>query len=306
MPFTTEAIYQNLVRSVDGGAASVHLEPYPQQDSSRIDERLSEATRLAMRLSSLGRAARTKGGIKVRQPLERALVRLRSHAEAALLDHVADQVKEELNVKELVPFTDATDVAEFRVSADLSKLGPKHGPRTPDVAQALMRMSAGEVARSIEAGNSVEVRYIPGEAGAAGGKGAAAGGREPESVSLLPGEVIVEAEAKPGYSLASDAGYTVAVTTEVGPELALEGLARELVHLVQNMRRSAGFGISDRIVTYYHGPEKLDEVVAKHGGYIRQETLSRELVNAAPGEGAHTESHEVNGLRTILGVKRES
>ena len=306
MPFTTEAIYQNLVRSVDGGAESVHLEPYPEQDSSRIDERLSEATRLAMRLCSLGRAARTRGGIKVRQPLERVLVRLRSHAEAALLDHVADQVKEELNVKELVPFTDAADVAKFKVSADVSKLGPKHGPRTPDIAQALRQMSAGEVARLAESGNAVEVNFIPGQAQAAGGKGAAAGGRQPESVSLLPGEVIVEAEAKPGYSLASDGGYTVAVTTEVSPELALEGLARELVHRVQNMRRSAGFDIANRIVTYYQGPGKLDEVVAKHGGYIRQETLSRELVNAAPGEGAHTETHDVNGLETVLGVERES
>jgi isoleucyl-tRNA synthetase len=103
----------------------------------------------------------------------------------------------------------------------------------------------------------------------------------------------------------SEGGYSVAVTTEITPELELEGRARELVHLVQNMRRSAEFDIADHIVTYYDGDEALEEVIAAHGDYIRQETLSRELTRGVPPEGAYTEEQKVNGLAVVLGVVRE-
>ena len=282
VPFTSEAIYQNLVGSVNGGPESVHLESYPTPDPAAIDARLSDSARLAMRLSSLGRAARTRAGIKVRQPLERVLVKLREPEEAALLERVAPQVQDELNVKEVGTFDDDREVLRFEARPDMSMLGPKYGAEAGKIVQALSAADPAEVRSLVESGLPVKV---PG-------------------FTLEPGEVAVVSSDNPGYSAVSEGGYTVAVTVDISPELALEGLARELVHRIQNMRRSAGFDIADHITTYYRGAKELDEVVSGHGDYIRQETLSRELVNGSPPQGAYAETHKVNGLDALLAVKR--
>ena len=137
VPFVTESIYRNLARPLEGASESVHLESYPEADEGLIDEDLSQATRLAMRLSSLGRAARSQAGIKVRQPLERVLVKLRSADEEAALDRVSAQVCDELNVKELAVLDDESMVSRFDVRADMSKIGPKYARRTRDVLAAL-------------------------------------------------------------------------------------------------------------------------------------------------------------------------
>ncbi len=282
IPFVTESMYQNLVRSFDLGAESVHLDSYPRADESKIDRQLSDAIRLAMRLSSLGRAARQKAGIKVRQPVQQALVRLKSPEEARFLEQVAPQVIDELNVKELAPLADEAQVLDFEVKANMKLLGPKYGMELHYIIEGLRNADPAQVYARVSAAQMVEV----------------------DGYVLEPGEVLVSSTDKPGFSVVSEDGYTVAVTTEVTPELALEGLARELVHRIQNMRRAANFDISDHIVTYYQGDPKLDEVVAAHGDYIRQETLSRELLKAPPAEGAYVEKQKVDGLQATLGVKR--
>ena len=101
-----------------------------------------------------------------------------------------------------------------------------------------------------------------------------------------------------------EAGYAVGLDTEVTPELAEEGLARELVHRIQSLRKAAGFDISDHITTYYQGPPSLRAVLAKHGDYVRQETLSEELVEGAPPDGAHAEEQQLEGERLMLAVQR--
>ena len=283
MPFMTESMYQNLARSGDGRCESVHLESYPEADMAKVDRRLSDATRLAMRVASMGRAARSKAGIKVRQPLEQALVKLRAPEETELLAQVAPQVQEELNVKDLVPFTDEAQVMEFSVQANMPLLGPKYGKALNKVIEGLTAADPREIHARVNSGQGVEI----------------------EGYSLEPDEVLVTGTDLEGFSVASEGGYTVAVTTSVSPELALEGLARELVHRIQNMRRSAGFDIADYIVTCYQGSAELDEVMAAHGDYVRQETLSRQVLKEHPAEGAYTETQKIDGLEVTLGVKRE-
>ena len=282
MPFMTESIYQNLVRSVNGGRESVHLEDYPHADESLIDQRISDATRLAMTLSSLGRAARSKAGIKVRQPLGRALVKLSSVQEVELLTQVSPQVQDELNVKELARIDDETEVLELRLRPNTSLLGPKYGREMQKVVSALAAADPSDVESQVTARRQLEV-----------------GG-----YTLDAEEVSVERVDLEGYAAASEGGYVVAVATDVSSELAVEGLARELVHRVQNMRRSAGFDIADHIVTYYDGSPELDEVVAVQDEYIRQETLSQRLVKAQPPEGAYVEAHKIDGLEVALAVKK--
>ena len=286
MPFVTEKMYQNLAGSRNG-PGSVHLDDYPEADPSKIDEKLSAATRLAMRLSSLGRRARSKAGIKVRQPLTEAVVMLRSLEEKDLLPDIAAQVGEELNVRRVAPMKDETTV--LTVEANLPLLGPKYGAELPDVIRVISELQTSPTTadrmalyKLIELRETVEI-----------------GGYRFE-----PDEVFTKIEDVFGFSVASDGGYAVAVSTGVTDELRLEGQARELVHRLQNMRREAGFDIADYIVTYYQGPDELDRVLSVHAEYVEQETLSRELVAQKPPGGAHTESHEVDGMEVTLGVLR--
>ena len=280
MPFLTESMYRNLAGSGNGGCESVHLDDYPEVDRSKIDARLSAATRLAMRLSSLGRSARGRAGIKVRQPLAEALFLLRSADEAEMLPQIEAQVRDELNVKGVALLEDAASVVSLEIKPNLPLLGPKYGREVPIITALLSRADAREVHEQINAGQPVQL----------------------EGYSLQPDEVIVSSMDVAGYSVASGSGYTVAVTTDVTEEMRLEGMARELVHRLQNMRREAGFDIADRIETFYRGNEEIGRVLSVHGEYIEQETLSRAVVDGEPPEGAHVESHRIDGLDVTLGV----
>ena len=239
-PFVAEEIYQNLVCSVDPSAPdSVHLSDYPVADKSLLDQQLMEATQLAMRVSSMGRAARSKAGLKVRQPLASVLVKIRVPAERAYINQVRPQVLEELNIK---------DIQVIEDDALLAK----------QVSEA-----AGEDSETILSINQ--------------------------------------------YSVSLEGGYMVAVDGDISPELAEEGLAREVVHRIQGMRRSANFDVTDRIVTYYQGPSEFAEVMqGAFSNYIQDETLSTQLVDGAPdpdtNDGATTESTKIDGMEITLAV----
>ena len=234
-PFVSEAIYRNLVGSVDGGAPeSVHLAAWPQADRSLIDQQLIEQTRLVMRIVSLGRAARSKSGLKVRQPLTQAVAFVQTEWQVQSLKHHEEQILEELNVK---------------------------------------RLEVKDLGKTFSAPYAV-----------------------PDDLLAAAGE---------GAVLANDeAGYAVAVDSRITPELADEGLARELVHRIQNLRKSAGFEISDRIVVYFQDGGRLRDVLAGHGAYVRAETLADELLEAIPPAGAASEEQNIDGENVTLAVKR--
>jgi isoleucyl-tRNA synthetase len=220
-PFLADKMYQNLVAEQDEEAPeSVHLAEFPTADESAIDQRLMDATRLAMRLASLGRAARSSAQIRVRQPLRQVLVGLRVPEEAELLPMIREQVLEELNVKDL----------------------------------------------------------------AVGSRG----------------------EIPPSYKAVEEGDYTVAVDTTITPELADEGMARELVRRIQNLRRGADFDLTDKIITFYTASDPIRRVMESFGDYIRQETLSDELREGGPADGAHSEEkpRKLNGEEVALAVKR--
>ena len=283
MPFVTESIYQNLVASTAYGRESVHLESYPRADESKVDCRLSEAVRLAMVLSSLGRAARSSAGLKVRQPLAEAVVSVPTQAEREHLGEIEEQLRDELNVRAVRDATEVGGVFQFEIRPNFAVLGPKYGPDVPGIVRQLTALDAAEVAAAVEEGRQIGLNDF----------------------TLLPDEVLVTQTPLEGYSVSSEGGYAVAVATEVSPELALEGLARELVHRIQGMRRSAGFDIADHIVTYYGGSAQLASVLTAHGDYVCQETLSREVLSSLPPDDAYVESHELDDVEVVLGVKRD-
>ena len=284
-PFIAEEMYQNLVRSANPEAPeSVHLAPYPIADPMLIDNTLSDAMRLAMKVSSLGRSARSKAGIKVRQPLSSVLVKPRTPEEASMLDQMSSQILDELNVKEVSFLEREEEVLDFQVRLNPAVAGAKYGAEMSQVSDALSRVDPTAVALRVRAGATVEVGdYV-----------------------LPPEEITVTMSDKPGYASTVEGGYTVAVSTELPQELVEEGLARELVHRLQNMRRTAGFDIADHIVTYYSGTEALAEVMGRFADYIRQETLSEELVQGEAPAEAYTELQNMDGVEVVLGVMRRA
>ncbi len=232
-PFVAEAVYQNLVRTVDKEEPeSVHLAEWPEADVSAIDESLMDDVRLVMRVSSLARAARQKARMKVRQPLASATAFVLTSERKSALEKLAEQVVEEANVKEL------------RVKAITEEFKAAY-----EVPNDLLRV-AGE------------------------------------------GNVLAT----------DDSGYAVAIDTRITPELADEGLARELVHRIQGLRKSAGLEIEDRIVVHYAGSVRARDVFATHADYVKDETLANELREGVPPNGAASETAKVDDGEVTLSV----
>ncbi|MBM3946732.1 MAG: class I tRNA ligase family protein [SAR202 cluster bacterium] len=284
-PFLAEHLYQNLVRSLDPEAPeSVHLSDWPQPDPSLVDEELVQATALAMQVASLGRAARSKAKVRVRQPLGRMLVKPRMREEESLLRRVADQVLDELNVKKLDVLADEEQVVEYRVRLNLPVAGPRYGPRLQQLIRALAMADVAAIARRARSGVAVVL----------------------DGISLQPDDLLVESVEKPGYAVAQEGGYLVAVETAVPPELHEEGLARELVHAVQNLRRSAGFEIADRITLWVGGSPRVQRVMERFADYIQQETLAERVIEGVPPAGAAGETLKVEGEDVTVAVRRVS
>ena len=286
-PFVAEEIYQNLVCSVDEDAPeSVHLCDFPMADPTLMDEALIADMRLAMRLASLGHAARNRAGIKLRQPLPLALVKVRSAEEQAGLEPLADQLLDELNVRALRFVEDEREIVEVRVRPVPSLLGPKYGALLPRIQAAIAALDASPLARQIQAGQRVEITL------------------DGQVIELLPEELRVELVEKEGYAVAEEGGHLVGVATTIPEELKREGLARELVRRIQIMRKDAGFRIEEHITTYYQAEGALEQVMVGYGDYIKGETLSTELVAAEPPPEAYVQPFQIEGERTTLGVRR--
>ena len=226
---------------------SVHLESFPASDPSLTDERLDRAVRLAMRIASLGRNARSRSGMKVRQPLARVLVRPRDGDEE-LLPLIEPQVLDELNVKAMES-TEVGSIATFTLKPNLPVLGPKLGASLGAARSAIVGADAAAVAAALRPGGTVELGGFTFEAG----------------------DLLVETEDKPGIAAASEGALLVGIDTTLTPELEAEGTAREFVHRIQNMRKSAGFEIEERIVTYV-SPSPLSPAVIPAEAGISQPT----------------------------------
>jgi len=285
IPFITEAMYQNLVRAVRPQAyLSVQHTRWPEADSSVVDEELLEQMTLARAIASLGLSARNSAGLKVRQPLARALVY--ASGRRSLRPELVEIITDELNVKSLEFVEQASQLVTYRVMPDNKLLGPRFGALFPKVRQALSALEASKVAESVAAGVPLVLEV------------------EGQTVELAPEEVLVTTLPAAGLAVASDRLATVAVDTTVTPELKAEGLARELVRRIQAMRKAAGFDIADRITTWYQGSEELAAVFRDWGDYIQAETLTTHLVAGTPLESAYCETHNIDGEQLVIGVQR--
>ena len=219
VPFIAEEIYQNLVHSWDTSAPeSVHLTDFPVADEKKINKQLNTDVELAIKVSSLGRAARAKAGIKVRQPLARLFVKVTSKTDREAIQRLSREIKEEVNVKEIEL---VTEEAELGTSS---------------------------------------------------------------------------------YCLVKDGDNWVAIDTEISDELLAEGVSREVVRRIQNMRKAANLNITDQIISHYQADELLTKVLVNYSDYIKRETLSLQLIESCPPIQSYQEKHQISGKDILLAV----
>ncbi len=288
-PFVTEVMYQNLVRSVRPQAyLSVHHTSWPQADAAAVDDTLLNQMSLARQIASLGLGARNSAGLKVRQPLAKALAY--AGKSASLSPEMVSIVVDELNVKSFEFVEQVGQLVTYRVLPDNKLLGPRFGARFPLLRTALASLDPAEVAARLQAGDPLHLEV------------------DGQPVELTSSEILVQTQPAPGLAVAADKLITVAVDSTLTPDLRAEGLAREIVRRVQAMRKDAGFNIDDRITTFFQPDDKLaaaaDETLAAWSDYIRAETLSTQIIaGIAPGD-AYTEVHKLETGELTLGVRR--
>lgn len=277
VPFLAETLWQNLAVTPFGQRAteSVHLCDYPTSHSAAIDEQLSARMSVVREIVSLGRSARMGAKLKVRQPLAKVEVILANAEHRAWLEDHAGLIREELNVK-LVEFPPRADqYITYTVLPDLKRLGPRLGKRLPAVRQAISQAPAAELLARMERDGQVSFDLPDG------------------AVTLDREDLQIRMEAKPGWAAAQGPAAVVVVATELTPELHSEGLAREFVHTVQNVRKDENCQYTDRIdLGVVTDSAELREAIQKFVDYIRSETLAVAL-RFEPLPGVTPTRHEI-------------
>jgi isoleucyl-tRNA synthetase len=286
VPFVTEVMYQNLVRSVDSdGPESVHHTAWPSASGLGAEEEdLLTPMELARNVVALGHSARNSANIKLRQPLARALVNLDPDS-SPLNDELTALVKDELNVKEVAYVKAAEDLVTYSLLPDNQVLGPRFGKQFPAVRAALAELDPLEAVRKLRAGLGLQLEV------------------EREEIELAPDEILVQEEPQKGLAVASERGLIVGVDVELTPELAAEGLAREVIRRIQNLRKEAGFDLDDRIATAYQAKGALAEAIDAWHDLIAAETLSVELGAGPPDEGMSTGEFRLGEETLLIGIR---
>ncbi len=293
MPFLSEAMYRNLVVTVDPSAPdSVHLAQWPQANPALIDQRLMDEMGLVKRLVSLGHAARNSVKplpIKVRQPLSEAMFAVRTPAEAKVVRSLAYTIAEELNVKSVSVMDSTGDMIKYSLNPLPQKLGKRLGQNFPKVQQMLREGPETEVmtwAALLLEGKPIQLAV------------------NGQTVEVSPEEVEVRRNATEGYAVAEENGYVAALRTALNEALVKEGLAREAVRRVQLMRRDADYALSDHVSLTYKASERLAQALAANADYVRAETLADSLTDVDNPQGDRVETFEFDGETVTFGVKR--
>ena len=287
-PYVAEEIWRNLASESDLAAApSVHLARWPEADADAIDEALNAEMAFVQRAVSLGRAARSSAGIKVRQPLASAAISASSPADAAAIARHADMIAAELNVKRVEAGDAALPAARYTIKPNLRVLGPRLGPRLPALRTALASLApelAQHIAQAVEDKQSIEI----------------------EGIALRAGDLLIERAAAAGDGAsASDDGCSVSLDPEIDQALAREGMAREVIHRVQNLRRDSGLDPADRIrLRLSTADAELAAALADHERLIAAETLATSANFDAGPAPAHAETAEIDGAALALSLER--
>ena len=281
-PFYADKLYMDLVRTTGRDTvASVHLAQFPVCDDSLVDKELEVRMEMAQKVSSMGLALRKKVNIIVKQPLQKLMIPVDAEMKARL-EAVKPLIMNEVNVKEIDFVEGASDILVKKVKCNFKILGKKFGPLMKQVAAAVTTMTKEQIAELESAGRlTLDLNGTPAEIEAA--------------------EVEIYSEDIPGWVVANEGVLTVALDVTVTEELRREGIARELVSKIQNIRKSSGFEISDRIAVTLSRNENSDAAIEEHKAYICNQVLADSLTIAEVAEGA---ALEFDGFELVAKVEK--
>ena len=281
IPFMTEDIYQNLVRSVDKDAPeSIHLCDFPTVNEAWIDKDLEADMKELLEIVVLGRACRNTANIKNRQPIGTMYVK----AEKKMSEFYTDIIADELNVKEVKFADDVESFISYSFKPQLRTVGPKYGKLLGGIRQALTDIN-GTAAMNELRTNGVLKLDINGN-----------------DVELTEEDLLIETAQTEGYVSESDGETSVVLDTNLTPELIEEGFVREIISKIQTMRKEAGFEVMDKIVVYAHGNDKIQDVMKAHEDEIKSEVLANEMVLGETD--GYVKEWNINKEAVTMGVKK--
>ncbi len=281
IPFMTEDIYQNLVRSVDKEAPeSIHLCDFPAVEETMIDRKLEEDMEDLLEVVVMGRACRNASNIKNRQPIGQMYIK----ADFDLSDFYVDIIADELNVKKVTFTDDVRDFSSYSFKPQLKTVGPKFGKQLGEIRAALSDVDGNAAMDEVNETGALKLVLPSGE------------------VVLEKDDLLIDIAQKEGYVSESDNKITVVLDTNLTPELLEEGFVKEIISKVQTMRKEAGFEVMDKITLYAKDNTKIIEILDKNGAEIKSAVLATEIVTGIT-EG-YEKSWNVNGEEVVMGVKK--
>ncbi|MFN0156564.1 MAG: isoleucine--tRNA ligase [Bacteroidota bacterium] len=284
-PFLAEELYRNLDSITKREQTeSVHLSLMPDIELGAIDTALEARMKRAQTIVMLVRSMRMKSNLKVRQPLKRIMLPVTSEQERAEVQQMEDVILDEINVKSIEYVTDESGIISKKAKANFKSIGPKFGKSVQQVAERIKEMTAAEIGE-LERNASCELRV------------------NGSSYTIAVGDVEIIRQDIQGWLVESDGGLTVALDIELDETLIAEGNAREFVSRLQNMRKDAGFLVTDRINIYYKTSERMDKAIQEMAPYIKSETLAVDVTNdLRPGEFSAV--LDINGEKIEAGIER--
>ena len=282
IPFMTEEIYQNLVRSIDAAAPeSIHLCDYPVVNEAWIDKELESNMDELLKIVVMGRACRNTANIKNRQPIGQMYVKAEKDLPAFYMDIIAD----ELNVKKVTFTGDVADFTTYTFKPQLRTVGPKYGKFLKDIQQALADLDGNAAMAGLKADGVLRLPEVD------------------ASIELSEEDLLITMTQKEGYVTENDADMTVVLDTNLTEELLEEGFVRELISKIQTMRKEADFEVMDQIKVFYQGAEKVGHIFAENCDTIKKEVLATEIT--AGDQGEYNKEWNINGEKVTLGVSKQ-
>ena len=281
IPFMTEDIYQNLVRTVDKNAPeSIHLCDFPEVKEEMIDKELEKDMAEVLDIVVLGRAARNASGIKNRQPIGEMFVK----ADSELNVFYKQIIEEELNVKNVEFKDDVSEFAGYTFKPQLRILGPKYGKQLGQISKALAGIDGSAAKKQLDTEGVLTITLNDGK------------------IDLAPEELLITTTQKEGFVSQEDRGVTVVLDTNLTPELIEEGFVREIISKIQTMRKEAGFEVTDHIVVCESGNDKIRGIMADNADVIKRDVLAEEV--EFDTERGYSKEWNINGEHVKLSVEK--
>jgi len=283
-PFYMDNLYRDLTKNTSKDKfSSVHLAEFPVADTSLIDVSLERKMQKAQRISSMVLSLRKKEMIRVRQPLQRIMIPVLDETDRKDIEAISDLISSEVNVKEVQLIDDTTGIIVKKIKPNFKVLGPKYGKNMRFVAAELQKLSNEEIAK-IEKEGSIKINVDGNE----------------ETISL--NEVEISTQDIEGWLVANQGNLTVALDVTITDELKNEGIARELVNRVQNIRKDSGFEVTDRIRLFLKRDGILENAIQENAEYIKNETLTNELIFKDVIENGN--NIEFDDVKTLLLIEK--